>query len=257
MALVKGLRDFVTSGGYDPSMRNLRPEAEKGDASAQYALAQCLVANPHSQWSRAHEDDLRQAVYWFRKAGTQGHSEAQLQLGLMYQRGIGVGEDDIKSVSWMRKAAEAGNMEAQCAMGVAYAEGHGVSKDKDLSITYFTQAHHQGSAEATYQLAVCHRDALGTTQDHQKGMKLFCMAASLGHKGAIEECRQHTLTQARKLKEQDQDDRRSIRRSLDCERPKLGEKTERRGRFASHCGSLQDFPSAPLPFYEPVHGVRI
>lgn len=39
----------------------------------------------------------------------QGNADAQLRLGYMYARGIGVPVDKPKAVAWLEKAASAGN----------------------------------------------------------------------------------------------------------------------------------------------------
>ena len=43
-----------------------------------------------------------------RQAAEQGHADAQYNLGLMYDRGDGVPENDAEAVKWYRMAAEQG-----------------------------------------------------------------------------------------------------------------------------------------------------
>ena len=71
------------------------------------------------------EDDT-QAVYWFRKAAEQGHAKAQYNLGLMYDYGGGVIEDDTRAASWYRQAAEQGHAKEQYTLGLMYQSGRGV-----------------------------------------------------------------------------------------------------------------------------------
>ena len=40
------------------------------------------------------DKNVLSAVEWFRKAAEQGHADAQLMLGMMYEEGCGVDEDD-------------------------------------------------------------------------------------------------------------------------------------------------------------------
>lgn len=51
-----------------------------------------------------------------RRAAEAGIPEAQKQLGLMYDEGDGVEEDDVKAVEWVRKAAEQGHEGAKEAL---------------------------------------------------------------------------------------------------------------------------------------------
>ena len=55
----------------------------------------------------------------------QGHASAQSNLGLMYDNGEGVPEDDAEAVRWYRLAAEQGLAEAQSNLGFMYDKGEG------------------------------------------------------------------------------------------------------------------------------------
>ena len=57
------------------------------------------------------------------KAAEQGHAAAQYMLGLCYELGEGVEQDQVKAVEWYRKAAEQGQAVAHCSLGRCYAEG--------------------------------------------------------------------------------------------------------------------------------------
>ena len=59
----------------------------------------------------------------------QGESTAQYNLGLMYDNGEGVLEDDKEAVKWYRKAAEKGHAPAQNNLGFMYDNGEGVLED--------------------------------------------------------------------------------------------------------------------------------
>jgi TPR repeat protein len=50
--------------------------------------------------------DLPLAVKEFRAAAEAGNTDAQFNMALMYERGIGVSKDEQESVVWYRKAAE-------------------------------------------------------------------------------------------------------------------------------------------------------
>ena len=52
-----------------------------------------------------------------------GDAELQFSLGVMYEHGEGVRQDNAEAVRWYRKAAEQGYAEAQHNLGVMYARG--------------------------------------------------------------------------------------------------------------------------------------
>jgi TPR repeat protein len=73
--------------------------------------------------------DYVTAVQEWRQLAKQGLSQAQYNLGLMYNEGKGVIQDYAESVKWFRLAAEQGHANAQFNLGNMYREGKGVLQD--------------------------------------------------------------------------------------------------------------------------------
>lgn len=65
---------------------------------------------------RGVAEDEAESVNWYRKAGEQGHANAQFNLGWAYEKGLGVAKDEMEAVNWYRKAVEQGNVGAQDAL---------------------------------------------------------------------------------------------------------------------------------------------
>lgn len=64
--------------------------------------------------------DYAIAASWYRKAADQGSARAQISLGFLYERGLGVNRDPNSALSWYRKASgipEAINLESQASGG--------------------------------------------------------------------------------------------------------------------------------------------
>jgi len=61
-------------------------------------------------------------VKWYRLAAGQGHTDALLNLGMIYERGYGQGipQDYREAVKWYRLAAEMGSAGAQANLGMMY-----------------------------------------------------------------------------------------------------------------------------------------
>ena len=72
----------------------------------------------------------------YRKAAEQDLADAQFNLGLMYEGGRGVEQDNAKAAEFYCKAAEQGVVDAQFNLGLMCADGKGVG---------------QGSARGTYK----------------------------------------------------------------------------------------------------------
>ena len=78
----------------------------------------------------------------------QGDADAQVKLGVFYDNGRGVPEDDTEAVKWYRKAAEQGLAEAQYGLGRAYGTGDGVPQDFVYPYKWFNLAAAKGNEGA-------------------------------------------------------------------------------------------------------------
>ena len=63
----------------------------------------------------------------------QGNAKAQFNLGVMYEVGQGVKQDDFEAVKWYRQAAEQGEANAQAILGFSYLLGKGIQVNKIFS----------------------------------------------------------------------------------------------------------------------------
>ena len=73
--------------------------------------------------------DYEEALEIWRSLADQGNAKAQFNLGLMYDNGRGVTQDDKEAVKWYKLAANQGNAKAQFNLGVMYDNGEGVTQD--------------------------------------------------------------------------------------------------------------------------------
>lgn len=108
------------------SFEVIRQQAEQGSSQGQAKLASLYLLGREGV-----EKDEKQAALWMEKAANQGLVDAQVVMGAMYDRGLGVIADRDKATQWYEKAA---------------AKGHGTS----LAILGRNDAA-QGSVQFNYQ----------------------------------------------------------------------------------------------------------
>ncbi|MFH1725002.1 MAG: RDD family protein [Elusimicrobiota bacterium] len=126
------------------------------------------------------EQDQRQAMSWFRKAAAQGQPHAQRNLGLMHAMGKGVPQDAGKAAEWYRKAAEGGHVNAQLDLGVMYTEGRGVPKDYSQALKWFRIAARHGNDSSQANLGAMYAEGWGVPKDPVEAYKWLHLAASQG-----------------------------------------------------------------------------
>jgi TPR repeat protein len=124
--------------------------------------------------------DPAQAALWFRKAAETGNRDATFQLATMYEAGRGVQQSQEQAINWYRKAALLGDADAQVKLGRAYLEGKGVDKDEGEASAWFQRAADQGNFYALNRLGAMYVDGKGVHKDEAKGVKLFQQAAAKG-----------------------------------------------------------------------------
>jgi TPR repeat protein len=102
-------------------------------------------------------------------------------LGVFYENGDGVPQDDKKAVEWYTKAADAGHDDAQNSLGVCYEFGKGVTQDYKKAVEWYTKAADTGHSGAQYSLGYCYDIGQGVTQDCKKAVELYTKAAKSGN----------------------------------------------------------------------------
>ena len=96
--------------------------------------------------------DYATALQIFRQLADQGNAKAQIKLGVMYRKGLGVPQDYAAGVKWYRKAANQGMALAQTILGAMYTDGNAVTQDYGEAVKWYRKAADQGNAVAQYNL---------------------------------------------------------------------------------------------------------
>jgi TPR repeat protein len=132
-------------------------------------------------WAAADRGDYAAALKEWRPLAEASDASAQFNLGIMYDNGLGVPQDDAEADKWYRLAADQGHATAQYNLGVMYHQGDGVQQDKAEAVRWYRLAADQGVADAQFNLGVMYRDGLGVTQDYVEATRWFLSAAKLGY----------------------------------------------------------------------------
>ena len=132
-------------------------------------------------FGRGVTQDNRQAVNWYRKAAEQGYAAAQNNLGVMYENGEGVTQDHRQAANWYHKAAEQEHARGQYNLGLMYEYGKGVTQDHRQAVNWYRKAAEQGHASAQYNLGLMYKNGEGVTQDDRQAVNWYRKAAEQGH----------------------------------------------------------------------------
>jgi len=98
--------------------------------------------------------DYKTALKVWLPTAESGDSEAQANVGEIFERGLG-GEPNYElALHWYNKSAEQGNKRALFNLGTLYEQGLGVEKDKVLAMNYYREAWGLPADSIVYQSAV-------------------------------------------------------------------------------------------------------
>ena len=126
-----------------------------------------------------------EALKWYRKAAEQESGFAQFCLAILYYNGRIVKQDKNEALKWFLKAAENGNADAQVHMAYAYLNGEDVVQNKEEAFEWFHKAAEQGHINAIMSLALRYYSGLDTKADLAQAFFWFQKAAEQGNISAI------------------------------------------------------------------------
>ena len=115
---------------------------------------------------------------------SQGDSNAQYQLGLLYQTGNGVEENIYQAIHWLTRAANANHVQAQYALAMLYRENASKPGDEQRAVNWYRRAAQAGNADAQYSLGLLYANGDMVTQDAELAKKWFRLSAEQGNMAA-------------------------------------------------------------------------
>ena len=163
-----------------------------------------IAMSGNDVWQTLFKEKLQEAK--------QGNSNAQFDVGSMYNNGRGVSPDRDKAIEWYNKAAaqdnqkavsrlkllqaneerfrkeltssENGNKESQYKIGNMYTEGIGTNINLVKAAEAFELSARQGYAKAEYKLGLAHYEGTGVKTNKKTAYKWFKQAAEKNYPAA-------------------------------------------------------------------------
>jgi TPR repeat protein/serine/threonine protein kinase len=131
--------------------------------------------------------DTAEAVRWYRKAADAGSALAMSNLGVMYNSGNGVQQDQAEAFRWFRKAADAEFPPAMHNLGAAYELGSGIAKNEAEGARWLRKAADAGYAPGMVRLGAMYRDGRGVERNEREALRLIGKAAEAGSPDGMSE----------------------------------------------------------------------
>jgi len=174
------------AGNFQVAIGNWRPLADRGDADAQYNIAQAYFLG------RGVPQNSNLAEQWYERAARQGHEEAQANYGLLlFQNGR-----RREAMTWIEQAANRGDPRAQYVFGTALYNGDLVAADLPRAYAMMSRAAAAGLPPAVSQLQAMEPNisALDRAQGEQIASRLPAPPAQMA---TVMPPREPAITQGR------------------------------------------------------------
>jgi len=171
--------------------QTLKPKAEKGDAKAQFALAQLY------RTGQGVALNIQAALHWYRQAAKQSYTRAQYALGQIYDNGEGVRPDPLRAMRWYQLAVRQGRLtDAAFALGMMHYRGRGMLKDVSEAIAWFRRAANQGHACAQFLMGGVYEEGFVVQRNQVEAYKWYTVAIP-GQAECLKMDRKYDATAAR------------------------------------------------------------
>jgi len=170
-----GITIAPPSDDYDPALLDsIIQAAIDGNPEAQNQLGDIY------REGAASSQDLKKALFWYRRAADGGDPHGQNNVGSMHLNGLGTASNPEEAVKFYRLAAEQGLPTAQYNLGVRYREGEGIPLDLPEAAKWLRLAAEAGEPYAQNDYGVMLRFGNGIPKDIVKAAHWFIKAAKQG-----------------------------------------------------------------------------
>jgi len=112
-----------------------------------------------------NDEDYVRAAMEFTIDAKKGNSQAQVNLGLLYENGLGVEHSPDAAFSWYEAAAQKGSVLGQINLAALYYEGAGTDQSYKSAAHWYLQAAKRGNSTAQYNLSVMFENRQGLELD--------------------------------------------------------------------------------------------
>ena len=133
----------------------------------------------------ARAGDMQGAWDIWKPLADAGDARAQSNIGVLFDKGQVVAEDDIEAVRWFTLSAESGFPSGQFNLGVMYGQGAGVAQNLTTALRWYQAAARQGHPQAQMALVSAYFSGNGATTDAGLAYMWMMIAAESGFETAV------------------------------------------------------------------------
>ncbi len=108
------------------------------------------------------------------------NAETYYQIGLIFNKGYGIGKDDKESAKYFLRAAQLGHLQSQFTIAYMYENGIGANLSGKDAAEWYQKAAEQGMKKAQLKMGDLYYDGIGVKRDLKKAAKWYKKVADTG-----------------------------------------------------------------------------
>ena len=196
-AVTKGIKNGAKQKNIEEAQRRLANINALIKANEKQTLQEAPV-DAEAQIKLANESykkkNYKQAIDLYRKAAEQGNIAGQYNLGIMYEKGLGVKKDATQAIAWYQKGANQKDKDSLRNLINAQIKLAGqFYQDKNFkdSVLWYRKVADLGSAVGQYNLGILYEKGLGVAKDDNQAHSWFQKAADQGDADAIKKLKEN------------------------------------------------------------------
>ena len=124
------------------AVQSLEKHAQDGDSRAAYLLGDIYL-------NAKDAIDYEKARKWLEKSASIGERDALYQMGVVYDKALGVERNLEQAVKWFKLAADQRDAQAQLNLGILHdPRANGIAKDPEMAAQWFVMSANNGNQRA-------------------------------------------------------------------------------------------------------------
>ncbi|MEO1457939.1 MAG: caspase family protein, partial [Pseudomonadota bacterium] len=137
------------------------------------------------EYGEGVEQDDAQALSHYRDAAAAGYAPGAVNAGKLLRKGRGAPRDYAAALAYFEEAAAAGNGTGMNMLGIMHEYGQGVPKDDTKALGHYLDAAAAGSSWGARNAGIFFRNGRGTARDFTRARVLLEQAAEAGNGRAM------------------------------------------------------------------------
>ncbi len=135
------------------------------------------------------ERDRQKAITWYTSAANQGHAESEYRLAVAYLYGVGVAKNVGIGESWLTKAAQQNHPVAKDMLPI-YLANRSANMSTSIALSWYLEKVANGNPEGQFGIGNMYENGWGLNANSAEAKKWYTAARTSGSGGAAKRMRQ-------------------------------------------------------------------